>query len=305
MRKGEKLTATVSLDVQYFPRVSVGPEDPLRVEANSTATLECHVDSKPSVSNIKWYKDGSFIGTSFRHVIPKVTLQDAGNYTCSADNGLARKGETSLSLDVLYPPVVTIEGDAIRNVEVEDSVKVYCNVSSNPEPSAVEWLRDGRQDFRQAGHYLRLSRITADHAGNYTCRAINTVSSTNGERKNHTANAHVIIRVRHKPGPARITPDSPVAAEGSRVILTCMANPTGYPEPTYQWSKESDNSRSSTLLPQFGSRYEIDAVNLGSEGTYRCHAMNEIGNGESASVNLTVYQAPKILTKLQPHVTRK
>ncbi|TGZ31938.1 hypothetical protein DBV15_01178 [Temnothorax longispinosus] len=311
MREGETLDASVTLDVNYFPRVSVGPENPLKVEVNGTATLKCHVDSKPRVGMVRWWRDGSFIATNFEHVIPKVTLQDVGKYTCHADNGLQptsgmdkRGGEAYLILDVLYPPTVSIEGDAVRVADVEDSVTVHCNVSANPLPTVIEWLRDGRPEFRQGGSILRLTRVTAEHAGNYTCRAVNTIHPTGGERRNHSAFASVTIRVRHKPGPARVTPDSPVAVEGSRVILTCMASPAGYPEPQYKWWKEGESGMIPMPAPS-GPKYEIDSVHLGSEGTYKCHAINEIGIGEAASVNLTVHQPPKILTKLQPHVTRK
>ncbi|KAL0113165.1 hypothetical protein PUN28_012384 [Cardiocondyla obscurior] len=304
MREGEILDASVTLDVNYFPRVTVGPENPLKVEVNGTATLKCHVDSKPRVGMVRWWRDGSFIATNFEHVIPKVTLQDVGKYTCQADNGLAKRADASLVLDVLYPPTVSIEGDNVRVADVEDSVTVHCNVSANPLPSVIEWLRDGRPEFRQAGSILRLTRVTAEHAGNYTCRAVNTIHPTGGERRNHSAFSSVTIRVRHKPGPARVTPDSPVAVEGSRVILTCMASPAGYPEPQYKWWKEGESGMIPMPAPS-GPKYEIDSVHLGSEGTYKCHAINEIGIGEAASVNLTVHQPPKILTKLQPHVTRK
>ncbi|XP_046591398.1 hemicentin-2 isoform X1 [Neodiprion lecontei] len=303
MSKGHTLDATVTLNVNYFPRVTVGPENPLKVEANGTATLVCDVDSKPTVGSVRWMRDSSFIATTFRHVIPKVTLQDAGTYSCQADNGLERKGENSLTLDVLYPPTVAIEGGSIRDADVEDTLTVHCNVSANPTPSSIEWSREGRPEFRQSGNILRLTRVTADHAGNYTCRAVNNIHPTGGEFKEHFASASVVIRVRHKPGPARVTPDSPVAAEGSRVILTCMAIPSGWPEPQYKWWKEGESPRGLSG-EMFGPKYVIDSVHLGSEGTYKCLAMNEIGNGEPAYVKLTVHQEPKFLTKLQPHVTR-
>ncbi|XP_043801693.1 hemicentin-2 isoform X3 [Apis laboriosa] len=305
MREGETLNATVTLDVNYFPRVTVGPENPLKVEVNGTANLECRVDSKPAVGMVRWWRDGSFVATSFQHTIRRVAVQDAGKYTCQADNGLGKRGESSLLLDVLYPPTVSIEGDPLRIAEVEDTVTVHCNVTANPPPSVIEWLRDGRPDFRQLGSILRLSRVTADHAANYTCRAVNTIHPSGGERRNYSATARLTVRVRHKPGPARVTPDSPVAVEGSKVILTCMASPAGYPEPRYKWWKEGESGTTSMPSVNVGPKYEIDSVHLGSEGTYKCHATNEIGNGEAASVNLTVHQPPKILTKLQPHVTRK
>lgn len=304
MNEGETLNALETLNVKYFPRVTVGPENPMKVEVNATANIVCHVDSKPEVHNVRWTRDNTFIDTNFQHVISKVTLQDAGNYTCQADNSLSKRGEAFLFLDVLYPPTVSIEGDPVRVTDVEDSVTVHCNVSANPQPSVVEWLREGRPEFRQLGLILRLIRVTADHTGNYTCRAVNTIHPTGGQRRNHSASATVTVRVRHKPGPARVTPDSPVAIEGSRVTLTCMANPAGYPEPQYKWWKEGESGAIMMPAPS-SSRYEIDSVHLGSEGTYKCSAINEIGIGEAASVNLTVHQPPKILTKLQPHITRK
>ncbi|XP_034950627.1 hemicentin-1 isoform X2 [Chelonus insularis] len=303
MPEGQTLNASIQLDVNYFPRVSVGPANPLKVEANTTAVLKCNVDSKPGVSRVRWIKDGkSFIATTFEHTIHRVTLQDAGKYTCEADNYLSSKGEASLYLDVLYPPTVFIEGDRIRIAEVDDTITVHCNVTANPKASIIEWTSDERPEFRQSGPLLRLSRVTADHAANYSCRAVNTMHPTGGQIQNHSASARVTIRIRHKPGPAKVTPDSPVAVENSRVILTCNANPPGYPEPQYKWWKEGEDDV--MQLQRSGSQFVINSVNLGSDGVYKCHAMNEVGTGEAASVTLTVHQQPKILSKLNPHVTR-
>ncbi|XP_063975679.1 hemicentin-2 isoform X1 [Diachasmimorpha longicaudata] len=304
MPVGHSLNATVRLDVNYFPRVTVGPENPLKVAANGKAVLRCNVDSKPKVNMVRWMRDGSFFATSFDHTIPRVTIQDAGHYTCQADNALGRTGEASLYLDVLYPPTVAIEGDTIRVAEVEDTVTVHCNVSANPQPTAVEWFRDGKPEFRHTGPILRFTRVNAEHAGNYTCKAINIIHPSGGERKNHSAIARVNIRIRHKPGPAKVTPDSPVAVEHSSVILTCMASPAGYPEPQYKWFKEGEDGAPEQPIDASGAQFVIDSVTLASDGTYRCLAMNEIGTGEAASVRLTVHQQPKIVSKLQPHLTR-
>ncbi|XP_033338035.2 hemicentin protein echinoid isoform X2 [Megalopta genalis] len=303
MRDGDTLNATVTLDVNYFPRVTVGPENPLKVEVNGAANLECRVDSKPMVRSVQWKRDGYTMSDSFQHTIRTVTVQDSGKYTCQADNRLGKTGESSLILDVLYPPTVFIEGETVKVLQVEDTVTVHCNITANPPPTVVEWLRDGRPEFRQDGSILRLSRVTADHAGNYTCRVVNTIHPSGGDRRNYSATAKLTVRVKHKPGPARVTPDSPVAVEGSKVILTCMTSPAGYPEPTYTWWKEGDSSVMN--LNNSRPKYEIDFVHLGSEGTYKCYAENDVGRGEAACVNLTVHQPPKILTKLQPHVTRK
>jgi echinoid protein len=68
----------------------VGPENPLRVEVDDTAQLSCQVDSKPPVNSVKWIRNERFIDTHFKHTIPRVSLEDAGSYVCSADNGLGQ-----------------------------------------------------------------------------------------------------------------------------------------------------------------------------------------------------------------------
>ena len=45
------------------------------MEKDETAQLECAVDSKPTVSTVKWTRNGRFIDTHFKHTIPRVTLQ--------------------------------------------------------------------------------------------------------------------------------------------------------------------------------------------------------------------------------------
>lgn len=274
--------------------------------------MQCNVDAKPRVNSVKWTRNGRFFATSFTHTINRVTLQDAGKYTCIADNGLGQTGEADLMLDVQYPPQVTIEGQQgtarQREAEEGETVNIQCNVSANPPPMTVEWLREGKPDFRQQGETLKIPRITADSAGTYTCRAVNmlTPTSLTRQRSNRIGNASVTLLVRHRPGQGRISPEKPIAMEGAGVTLTCTTSPPGWPMPQYRWWREGDLSNpTSNHIINAGSRYTIPSVHLGHEGRYYCQAVNELGQSEVASVFLTVYQAPKFTTKLQPHVTKK
>ena len=73
-----------------YPRVTVGPENPIRVERDDTAELFCQVDSKPPVEEVRWVRDIRFVQTQFRHLIPRANLKDEGIYICNADNGLGQ-----------------------------------------------------------------------------------------------------------------------------------------------------------------------------------------------------------------------
>lgn len=303
MPEGEKLETTVTLNVNYFPRVEVGPENPLRVEIGGSAKLECNVDSKPSVSTVKWTRNGRFISSQMTHTITGVSRQDAGKYACSADNGLGKVGEQELTIDVLYPPVVVIESKT-REAEERETISIRCNVTANPPPVQIEWLKEGVRDFRYSGDVLTLREVRADNAGTYVCRAINTIFPYDGKSSERIGNSTVALLVRHRPGQAFITPNKPIVHVGNGVTLTCSANPPGWPVPQFKWLRDSVNENSSKILAQ-GPQYVIPRAHLGSEGRYHCQAGNELGFGEMATITLEVHQPPQFLGKLQQHMTKR
>lgn len=288
-----------------FPRVDVGPENPLRVERDSTATLKCSVDAKPKVQSVKWTRNGRYISNLNNHVLHRVSLQDAGKYTCSADNGLGKIGEKEISLDVLYGPVVTLESKT-KEAEEGEHVTIKCNVSSNPLPSSVEWLKEGKPDFRQKGDTLRLNHVQAENSGTYVCRATNSLSPSSSPVKQieKVGNSSIALLIRHKPGKARITPEKPIAIEGSGVTLTCTATPPGWPAPQYRWFKVGGQDGPQTVLAT-GTKYTIPNAHLGSEGIYNCQATNELGHGEMSSISLEVHQPPRFIQKLAPLETKR
>lgn len=305
MNEGKRLEATATLNVNYYPRVEVGPENPLRVERDRTAKLECNVDAKPKVPNVRWNRNGRFISSSLVHTIHRVSVQDAGKYTCIADNGLGKTGEQELILDILYPPMVVIESKT-REAEEGDTVTIRCNVTANPAPVTIEWLKENSPDFRYNGDVLTLTSVRADHAGNYICRAVNIMQSQGMERSERVGNSTVALLVRHRPGQAYITPNKPVVHVGNGVTLTCSANPPGWPVPQYRWFRDMDGEFSSTqkILAQ-GPQYSIPKAHLGNEGKYHCHAVNELGIGMMATIVLEIHQPPQFLAKLQQHMTRR
>jgi echinoid protein len=303
MSEQQRLETTVTLSVNYYPRVDVGPENPLRVEQDTTAKLECNVDAKPKVTNVRWTRNGRFISSSLIYSINRVSRQDSGKYACSADNGLGKVGEQEINLDVLYPPVVVIESKT-REAEEREAISIRCNVTANPPPVQVEWLKEGSPDFRYSGEVLTLRDVGAENAGTYICRAVNTIFPYEGKPTERVGNSTVALLVRHRPGQAFITPNKPIVHVGNGVTLTCSANPPGWPVPQFRWSRDSSSENSTKVLAQ-GPQYVIPRAHLGSEGRYHCQAVNELGHGEMATITLEVHQPPQFLAKLQQHMTKR
>ncbi|XP_053696578.1 cell adhesion molecule Dscam2-like [Sabethes cyaneus] len=304
MPEGHRLETLVTLSVNYYPRVKIGPENPLRVERDTTAKMECSVDAKPNVPNVRWTRNGRFISSSRSHSIQRVSVQDAGEYGCSADNGLGKVGEQLIILDVLYAPVVVIESKTWE-AEERETVTIRCNVTSNPPPITIEWFKEGSPDFRYAGDILQLREVKAEHAGTYVCRAVNMLKPYGGKMVERIGNSTVALLVRHRPGQAYINPNKPVVHVGNGVTLTCSANPPGWPVPQFRWFKDAVGEVSSNTILAQGPQYVIPRAHLGSEGSYHCHAVNELGHGPMATIKLEVHQPPQFIHKIQQHMTKR
>uniref|UniRef100_A0A1I8PZM6 Uncharacterized protein n=1 Tax=Stomoxys calcitrans TaxID=35570 RepID=A0A1I8PZM6_STOCA len=257
------------------------------------------------VSNVRWTRNGQYVSTTPTHTIYRVSRHHAGKYTCTADNGLGKTGEKDLVLDVLYPPIVVIETKT-HEAEEGETVVVRCNVTANPSPVTIEWLKEGAPDFRFTGEQLTLVSVRAEHAGNYICRAVNLMQPYGTKRVEGVGNSTVALLVRHRPGQAYITPNKPVVHVGNGVTLSCSASPPGWPVPQYRWFRDMEGEFSNTqkILAQ-GPQYSIPKAHLGSEGKYHCHAVNELGMGKMATITLEVHQPPQFIAKLQQHMTRR
>lgn len=277
----------------------------MQIERDHIAKLECTVDAKPQVPNVRWTRNGRFLSTTMTHTIHRVSIQDAGRYACSADNGLGRVGEQEITLDVLSAPQVVIETKT-REANAHETVRIRCNITANPEPVTIEWLKEGSPDFRFAGDVLELHDVQAEHAGTYLCRAVNIMKPFGGKQVEREGNASVALLVRHRPGRAFITPNKPIVHAGNGVTMTCSANPPGWPVPQYRWflDESAANITSEPILAQ-GSQYVIRHTHLANEGNYHCQAVNELGAGEMATIRLEVHQAPQFIAKLQQHMTRR
>lgn len=262
------------------------------MELDHSATLTCTADAKPPVSNVRWTRGGRFIGTVSSHKIERVSLDDAGRYVCQADNGLGHLREAEVTLDVLYGPRVSVISS--KDVDEGEDVIVSCNVTANPAPVTIEWLKEGDDTFRQNGiDILRLNRVSAVNQGNYICRAVNILNPTGGEPSDRIGNATVAVRVRHAPGKTYILPKEPIAVQDEPATLTCGADPPGWPMPTYRWWRHDSES---TLT--LGANYSIPRASLSDEGTYYCQPSNRLGKGTHASVTVKVHQPPLILEDL-------
>ncbi|XP_031783300.1 Down syndrome cell adhesion molecule-like protein Dscam2 isoform X4 [Nasonia vitripennis] len=293
--------------------------------AGETTVIKCPVAGFP-ISSIVWEKDGQVLPTSRRQEVSAngtLTLHqvdsntDRGAYTCTARNQQGRFDSQTVHIEVKVPPRIA---PFHFNEDLSEGVRaqVTCMVDMGDAPFVISWSKDGQliqssdnsfgasrygsqpQQHQQTpagltvnnmyGHSstIMIERVAANHTGNYTCHARNSVAEVS-----HTA--ELVVRV---PPRWLMEPQDVHAPEGmSKLILHCHAD--GFPPPSVTWRKAS-GSKPGDYKDIAGHEHSHDPkihsngslvfarVQEDHEGYYLCEAVNGIGAGLSKVVYLTV-----------------
>ncbi|KAK0170460.1 hypothetical protein PV328_011021 [Microctonus aethiopoides] len=151
---------------------------------------------------------------------------------------------------------------------------------------------------------IAIDRVTAAHAGNYTCVARNSVAEV-------SSTAQLVVRV-----PPRwvMEPQDVHAPEGmSKLVLHCHAD--GFPPPAVTWRRGtgtrpgsyhdiSSHEHAQELRIHSNGSLVFGRVQEDHEGYYLCEAVNGIGAGLSKVVYLTVNAPARIVEKHRNQTAR-
>ncbi|XP_015912285.1 cell adhesion molecule Dscam1 [Parasteatoda tepidariorum] len=263
--------------------------------------VRCPVAGYP-VEEVYWEKNGRRIPFNHRQrgfkngtlIIREIDRRsDGGEYRCIARNSQGQKGERTLNIRVLTPPV--IEPFHIPEaIEEGARSKLLCSVTKGDPPITIQWLKDGKPLTQDLGvtettldefsKAMLFTRVELRHKGNYTCIARNLAASA-------SFTAAMVI---HAPPRWTTEPPHTEAVLGSDVILNCVAD--GFPKPQILWKRAEDTLQSdyNTLLTDahihtlVNGSLSIRNVEKTDEGFYMCQASNGIGSGISTVITLNV-----------------
>jgi len=297
----------VQLTVYYTPRVTVGPSNPLDVYKNSDIIFTCNYVSNPSAKRITWKRNNKVIGSTVNHSIYNVDASDSGSYTCEVDNGILDKqgqnGVGVLSLNVLYPPVVTLPAEFIEP-KIGEQVEINCEVNANPKPHSISFYKivNGVKKLVQEGAQMIMNSVRPEDSGLYVCVAQNSLKASDSQiAQTHTANSTIEIKVKHAPQTVFIIPEQPVAISGKSYNLTCKSQPEAHPKPNYKWWKDSEPDNILSWTPEL----IFKPIHVRQEGKYSCSAENELGRSEPSTVDLVINEPPLITFQMQPTIIKK
>lgn len=110
--------------------------------------------------------------------------------------------EASLSLDIQFPPSVTLEKIANSNDQVEDGMDpfiVRCLADGNPSPD-IAWRKLGQISIFSIGEFLRFEPVKKSDSGTYICSARNKIGSSD--------EISVALDVKYPPRSIRTDPEN-------------------------------------------------------------------------------------------------
>ncbi|XP_008585904.1 PREDICTED: hemicentin-2-like, partial [Galeopterus variegatus] len=239
------------LVVQVPPVIETSLPDLSAIEG-SHALLPCTARGSPE-PDIAWEKDGQpvsgaqgkfTIQPSGELLVTNSEGQDAGTYTCTAENAVGR-ARRRVHLTILALPVfTTLPGD--HSLHLGDRLWLRCAARGSPTPR-IGWTINNRPvtegvSEQDGGSTLQRAVVTREDSGTYVCWAENRVGRVQVVSFVHVKEAPVLQ------GEAFSYLVEPV---GGSVRLDCVAH--GDPAPDIRWLKDG--------LPLRGSRLRLQLHN--------------------------------------------
>ncbi|XP_066112042.1 hemicentin-2 isoform X1 [Saccopteryx bilineata] len=278
------------LVIQVPPVIETALSD-LSTPEGSHALLPCTAHGSPE-PDITWEKDGwpvsgaegkFAVQPSGELLVKYSESQDAGTYTCTAENPAGR-ARRRVHLTILALPVfTTLPGD--RSLRLGDRLWLRCAARGSPTPS-IGWTVNNRPvtdgvSEQDGGSTLQKVAVTREDGGTYACWAENTVGRVQAASFVHVKEAPVLQ------GEAFSYLVEPV---GGSIRLDCVVH--GDPAPDIHWIKDGLPLRGSRLRHRLqNGSLTIRRTEMDDMGQYQCLAENEMGAVEKVVV-LVLQSAP-------------
>ncbi|XP_075135289.1 B-cell receptor CD22 [Leptodactylus fuscus] len=276
--QGTSRSEPVQLDIKYAPKdvkLVITP-DRKQFLAGSDVTFQCVVNSSnPKVSSITWYKDKQWVNPLNEKKTIGVT--DAGKYSCRATNEIGRSESEEVSVEVLYPPknknCEILNGNKQKEGE---QVTLKCeSTQGNPKISSYQWFKSETLYKTTNSDSLQFKNLQESDAGYYSCRATNTIGSSEEIGCNY-----LTVQYAPKNVVMKVSPGDYVT-EYTNVQLNCTARakPNNQRYILYYNNEPLEGS---------GKDYVLSNIQMSQEGEYYCIAHNDIGYNKSQVVYIHV-----------------
>ncbi|XP_065168013.1 cell adhesion molecule Dscam1 isoform X4 [Atheta coriaria] len=272
--------------------------------AGSSLIIKCPVAGYP-IETITWEREGQTLPVNRRQrVYANGTLvveqtqrkEDAGTYTCQAQNRQRNSSRRDVEVQVIVPPKILPINPMTDLLREGMRAAITCVIMEGDLPITFRWERNGKpvsnnvvlgtvvRRIDEFSSSLIIEQVSSTHSGNYTCIASNVAGA---ERYGVPLTVNVPPRWTVEPV------DSNVAA-GQEATLNCQA--AGYPTPAITWKRAvgsqpgeyKDFLFEPNVQQQSNGSLTFKHISKENEGQYLCEGKNNIGTGVSKVIFLKV-----------------
>ncbi|KAG8545840.1 hypothetical protein GDO81_020234, partial [Engystomops pustulosus] len=274
--RGSDRSPPVQVDVKYAPKnvkMIITPKGK-QFREGTNVTFECIVNSSnPEVRNIAWFKDDKKLFVEKK----AITEKDAGKYRCEAENEIGKSSSNEVVVEVLFLPKVskpTISNDN-KNKEDEEATVKCTSIEGNPKISSYDWFKDGKPYKTTERDSLYFSKLSWTDAGYYSCKARNTIGSSE-----ESLRQYLVVQYAPKNVTVQVSP-GPSVTQNTNVQLNCTAKGNaGYLHYTWYYKDEP--------LQNSNKDHVIRNIQVSQAGEYYCYVRNDIGSNTSPVLHLHV-----------------
>lgn len=181
-----KVRDSMPLRSPYFLK---DPQKKYAIEIGNNISIECVAVGNPK-PRIYWSKLNSnrlnnrTINDNTLLTIINIEAEDAGIYTCKADNGITPTLSYDIQVEVQESPKLLEEPGKLFSATENESLEFECSFKGSPTPK-IDWYlnskmltSDGNLNLNEGK--LHISNAEKRHAGIYQCFGTNVLGSTFG-----------------------------------------------------------------------------------------------------------------------------
>ncbi|XP_074250090.1 MAM domain-containing glycosylphosphatidylinositol anchor protein 2 isoform X2 [Saimiri boliviensis] len=281
------------------PSIKLLVDDPIVVNPGEAITLVCVTTGGEPAPSLTWVRSFGTLpektvlngGTL---TIPAITSDDAGTYSCIANNNVGNpaKKSTNIIVRALKKGRFWITPDPYHkddNIQIGREVKISCQVEAVPsEELTFSWFKNGRPlrssermvitqtdpDVSPGTTNLDIIDLKFTDFGTYTC-----VASLKG---GGISDISIDVNISSSTDPPAVEPAFLEIRQGQDrgVTMSCRVL-RAYPIRvlTYEWRLGNKLLRTGQFDSQEYTEYPVKSLSNENYGVYNCSIINEAGAG--------------------------
>ncbi|XP_059173619.1 neogenin-like isoform X2 [Physella acuta] len=303
---GTILSKKANLTLPHVPKHFEEEPKNLQLAPGDWAAFECLINSHPPAT-VQWFKGPTrLLPNAKTRIFPTglielgpISSSEYGQYGCEVEvQGklkVSNLATLSSSNDAKNPgPPKFVIRPRSQRVHQKQTAYLHCVAHGRDmqgKPPIISWLKDGstiklganstKMHVEGTGT-LVIKAVTEEDAGDYTCRAVNSIDSED-------ADASLTVLV---PPSFVVTPKNILAHPKTDVIFDCKA--TGIPQPEVTWVKDGQVVTNGDYFQiQSQGSLQVLGVLPTDQGMYQCFAKNDVGSTQATAQLLLSQEAPQ------------